>query len=62
MLRQVYIFKGKECLYYRHFGKALKEEIFKNLVEELQEDAFGRGGKKVEYHDYYKYRISYIVE
>ena len=25
-------------------------------------DAFGKGGKKVEYHDYYKYRISYITE
>jgi len=62
VLRQVYIFKGKECLYYRHFGKALKEEIFNNIVEELQEDAFGRSGKKVEYHDYYKYRISYITE
>ena len=26
------------------------------------QDAFGKGGKKVEYHDYYKYRISYITE
>ena len=25
-------------------------------------DAFSKGGKKVEYHDYYKYRISYITE
>jgi len=25
-------------------------------------DAFAKGGKKVEYHDYYKYRISYITE
>ncbi len=25
-------------------------------------DAFGKGGKNVEYHDYYKYRISYITE
>jgi len=26
------------------------------------QDAFAKGGKKVEYHDYYKYRISYITE
>ncbi len=26
------------------------------------QDAFGKGGKNVEYHDYYKYRISYITE
>ncbi|MFX1288277.1 MAG: ADP-ribosylation factor-like protein, partial [Promethearchaeota archaeon] len=25
-------------------------------------DAFAKGGNKVEYHDYYKYRISYITE
>ncbi|MHA2288135.1 MAG: ADP-ribosylation factor-like protein [Promethearchaeota archaeon] len=25
-------------------------------------DAFAKGGKQVEYHDYYKYRISYIAE
>ena len=25
-------------------------------------DAFAKGGKNVEYHDYYKYRISYITE
>ena len=26
------------------------------------QDAFAKGGKNVEYHDYYKYRISYITE
>jgi len=26
------------------------------------QDAFAKGGKSVEYHDYYKYRISYITE
>ncbi len=25
------------------------------------QDAFAKGGKDVEYHDYYKYRISYIT-
>ncbi|MFX0041831.1 MAG: ADP-ribosylation factor-like protein [Candidatus Hodarchaeota archaeon] len=26
------------------------------------EDAFGRGGNKVQYHDYFKFRVSYITE
>ena len=49
-------------LYYRHFGKALKKEAFDSLVSDLMQDAFAKGGKNVEYHDYYKYRISYITE
>ena len=35
---------------------------FDALVKDLMQDAFAKGGKKVEYHDYYKYRISYITE
>ena len=53
--------EGK-LLYYRHFGKALKKAAFESLVGDLMQDAFAKGGKKVEYHDYYKYRISYITE
>lgn len=56
----MYIYKGNELLYYRHFGKALKPEVFDSLVKDLMQDAFSKGGNKVEYHDYYKYRISYI--
>jgi len=62
ILRQVYIYKDDELLYYRHFGKALKREIFDNLIEELRRDAFAGGLTKVQYHDYYKYRISYTTE
>ncbi|TFF96684.1 MAG: GTP-binding protein [Promethearchaeota archaeon] len=62
ILRQVYIYKGKDLLYYRHFGKALKKDVFNSLVEELRGDALAGGGNKVQYHDYYKYRVSYITE
>ena len=61
ILRQVYVYKNEELLYYRHFGKALKEEAFNNLVGEIMDDAFGRNPKEIEYHDYYKYRISYTT-
>ncbi|MGB5910691.1 MAG: ADP-ribosylation factor-like protein, partial [Promethearchaeia archaeon] len=49
-------------IYYRHFGKALKTEVFNALVVDLMKDAFVRSTNKVNYHDYYKYRISYITE
>ncbi len=49
-------------LYYRHFGKALKDDVFTSLAADLMKDAFAKRGKSVEYHDYYKYRISYITE
>jgi len=62
ILRQVYLYKGGKLLYYRHFGKALKKAAFNSLVGDLMQDAFAKGGKKVEHHDYYKYRISYITE
>ena len=62
ILRQVYIYKGKELLYYRHFGKALSKDVFNSLVEELIFDALKGGGSKVQFHDYYKYRISYITD
>ncbi len=49
-------------LYHRHFGKALKDDVFNSLAVDLMKEAFAKRGKKVEYHDYYKYRISYITE
>jgi len=53
---------GGKLLHYRRFGKALKKAAFEALVKDLMQDAFAKRGKKVEYHDYYKYRISYITE
>jgi small GTP-binding protein len=58
----VYIYSKGELLYHRHFGKALKDDVFNSLAADLMKDAFAKRGKKVEYHDYYKYRISYITE
>jgi len=49
-------------IYYRQFGKALKDEVFKTLFTDLMKEAFAKGTDKVDYHDYYKYRISYITE
>jgi small GTP-binding protein len=49
-------------IYYRQFGKALKDQVFKTLFTDLMKEAFAKGIDKVDYHDYYKYRISFITE
>ena len=36
--------------------------MFDSIIGDLLNDAFGKNGNKVEYHDYYKYRISYTTQ
>ncbi|MBY8984540.1 MAG: GTP-binding protein [Candidatus Lokiarchaeota archaeon] len=62
MLRQVFIFRGDELLYYRHFGKALKQEALDYLITEILNDISIKEEDTVEFHDYYKYRVSYITQ
>ncbi len=62
ILRQVYIYKGKDALYYRHFGKALKKEVFDNVVEQVGNEAFSLRGSKIGTYEYFKFKISYISE
>jgi len=62
ILRQVFIYKGEELLYYRHFGKALKHEALDYLISEIMQDEASRGEDRVEFHDYYKFRVSYITQ
>jgi small GTP-binding protein len=62
ILRQVYIYKGEDLLYYMHFGKALKQDLFSKLVKELMQDIYAKKSiQSVESHDYYKYKISYTA-
>ncbi|MCP4764503.1 MAG: GTP-binding protein [archaeon] len=62
MLRQVFIFKDNEKIYEQHFGKALDDSSFDNVMGNIFKDAFKTSGENVEYHDFYKYRISYITD
>ncbi|MFW9882342.1 MAG: ADP-ribosylation factor-like protein, partial [Candidatus Thorarchaeota archaeon] len=62
ILRQVFIFRGNELLYYRHFGKALKQEALDLLVEDIINEVLIRSESKIDFHDYYKYRVSFITE
>ena len=36
--------------------------MFGSLVQDLMKEASTKGGSQVEFHDYFKYRISYILE
>ncbi|MHA1104148.1 MAG: ADP-ribosylation factor-like protein [Promethearchaeota archaeon] len=36
--------------------------MFDSIIGELINEALSKGGNKVDYHDYYKYRMSYITE
>ncbi|MHA1671589.1 MAG: ADP-ribosylation factor-like protein [Promethearchaeota archaeon] len=36
--------------------------MFDSIIGELLNEALSKGGNKVDYHDYYKYRMSYITE
>ncbi|MFX1454494.1 MAG: ADP-ribosylation factor-like protein [Promethearchaeota archaeon] len=62
MLRQVFIYRGDELLYYRHFGKALKHEALNYLITEILNDESVKEEDTVEFHDYYKFRVSYITQ
>jgi small GTP-binding protein len=58
----VFVYRGSELLYYRHFGKALKQEALELLVEDIIDEAMIRSESKIDFHDYYKFRVSFITE
>lgn len=62
MLRQVIIYKDGEKIYQQNFGKALDDDSFKGVMNNIEKDAFKSTGETVQYHDFYKYRISYVTE
>ena len=62
ILRQVYIYKEGELIYSCQFGKALTQDNFDILFKQLRKDAMAAPSDKIEYHDYYKYRITYATE
>lgn len=62
MLRKVYIMNSYEILYKRNYGKALSENEFENIIPEIINEAFSNLVKEIGAYDYFKYKISYIID
>ncbi len=61
ILRQVYIYKDNNLLYFRNFGKAVTKELFQSLLDQISKDAFKGPTDKTNYFDYYKSRVVYTT-
>ena len=59
MLRQVFITLDGESIYRREFGKALDREAFEQVYKHISKEASNMTTEKIQYHDYFKYRITY---
>ena len=62
MLRQIYIYRKRDLLYYRKFGKAIQEKNFDSILDELEGEAFGKNPNEMNSYIYFKYRIAYLTD
>ncbi|MHA1854943.1 MAG: ADP-ribosylation factor-like protein, partial [Promethearchaeota archaeon] len=61
MLRQVFITLDREPIYKREFGKALDKSDFVQVFKQISKEASKIAtAENIQYHDYFKYRISYL--
>ena len=62
MLRKVYILNLDKVVYRRDFGKAFSDQEFDSIVPDIIKEAFSKRGKEMGLYDYFKYKISYIID
>ena len=62
MLRKVYILNPDKVVYRRDFGKAFSDQEFDSIVPDIIKEAFSKRGKEMGVYDYFKYKISYIID
>jgi small GTP-binding protein len=62
MLRQVYILRDEKILYNKNFGKAISEENFNKLFQEIMEVSKKGTGIELNSYDYIKHKIIFVVE
>ncbi|MFX1590373.1 MAG: hypothetical protein ACFFC1_19745, partial [Promethearchaeota archaeon] len=62
MLRQVYILRDEKILYNKNFGKAISEEDFNKLYQEIMELSKKGTGIELNSYDYIKYKIIFVLE
>ncbi|MBN2154601.1 MAG: GTP-binding protein [Candidatus Lokiarchaeota archaeon] len=60
MLRAVKIYIQGELIYDQNYGKSLDEESFDGILRNIMKDAFRYPLEEIKYHDFYKYRITYL--
>ncbi|MHA1111888.1 MAG: ADP-ribosylation factor-like protein [Promethearchaeota archaeon] len=60
MLRAVKIYIQGENIYDQNYGKSLDEDSFNGVLRNIMKEAFKYPVEDVKYHDFYKYRISYL--
>lgn len=51
-----------KVVYKRDFGKGLSEQEFNTIVPDIIREAFSKRGKEIGVYDYFKYKISYIID
>jgi len=62
MLRQVYIILKDEIVYQKHYGKGLDASLFEKILPKIKTDAFSKFGSEINEYDFFKYKISYIID
>jgi small GTP-binding protein len=62
LLRQVIVIKKDDIIYERLYANALKKGEIEDLRFKIKKDAIKEKGNAVGFFDYYKYRVSYIVD
>ncbi|UCC18657.1 MAG: GTP-binding protein [Promethearchaeota archaeon] len=62
MLRQVYIILNDNIIYRRNYAEGLDDSIFTNVYSNLKKSAFSKFAEESASYDFFKIKISYIVE
>jgi hypothetical protein len=62
MLRQVFIIFNDNIIYQRNYAKGLDDSIFPNVYLNIKEIAFSKFGEESVSVEFFKYKLSYIVE
>ncbi len=63
MIRQVYIIlKGDIIIYQKHYAKGLDTTLFNSILPMIRKDAFSNFANEINAYDFFKYKISYIVD
>jgi small GTP-binding protein len=61
VLRAVKIYIQGEKIYDQAYGKSLDEDAFNGVLRNIMKEAFKYPVEEVKYHDFYKYRITYLA-